>query len=155
MSLHDDLKAIVLARQERAQAATPGPWTAEKAYRRVLDCRCLSCYEDWPGAWQVPELDGPPGADTSPTVYAHDAQFIAAENPAFVLTQCARDLKVLERHSDHGGRCTECMEWCECQEGTYVDDCACRGNRPHPCPEIKDMADVYGILTEEATDHVS
>lgn len=72
-----------------------------KGDRMVPGCRCLSCWEDWPDAWIILEVDGPPGADTSPTVYRHDAEFIAAESPDVVLRQCTEDLLLLDLAEDY------------------------------------------------------
>lgn len=68
MSLHDRLRAAILARQERAQAALNGP------------------YESLSMSW--PRSNGKTALSA----------FITAESPAFVLRQCARDLAILDRH---------------------------------------------------------
>ena len=126
--LHTRLRTAIEAEKALAEAATPGPWEAA-----ILSMR----------------YDGIRGVQGDHVVvFAHhlepavaDVEFVVTNDPARVLRRVARDLKVLERHDDHEGRCTECMEWCDCDRQTWVQDCPCRGNTPHPCPEIRDLAD--------------
>lgn len=41
-------------------------------------------------------------------------------------------------HTEHEGRCTHCVEWCECEE---YRDCP-HGNEPWPCPTMRILANV-------------
>lgn len=137
MSLHARIHAAVTARQERAQAATPGPWSPPEP--------------DDDGHWVMNGRQGTAEYAVGLTVPYNpraeaDAAFIAAENPAFVLAQCAEDLDVLARHAHTvvwggnepvGARCGFC--------GTVVDACF----------EIRSLARRYAISTEEDTDHAS
>lgn len=127
MTLHDRIHAAVTARQERAQVphdAEPGTWG-------VRDTRNRPWVVDANGDW-IAEVSSP-----------RDATFIAAENPAFVLAQCTRDLKVLERHRPHPGDPTACWRC------TRLAD----EHRKHPCDEVLHLADAYAISTEEDTNH--
>ncbi len=63
-------------------------------------------------------------------------EFIAAEDPAAVLRHCARDLKVLQRHAPAVDLPELC---CWCYTDT-TDDYV-----PWPCPEIRDLAEAYGL----------
>lgn len=147
--LHGRLLAAVNERLELARAATPGPWTVEDAYARVAGCRCLSCYEDEPYGRMIPELDGPPRADTSPVLYDHDASFIAANDPATVIRHGERDLKVLERHhavARDGSPVWASFDgtaWCWCCTGMDAGRPMVGG--AWPCDEIRDLAEAYGI----------
>ncbi len=62
---------------------------------------------------------------------------------AVLRNDAARSLRgrrsILMRHAPHDGRCTSCLEWCECIEGARVEDCA-HGNTPWPCPDWRDAA---------------
>ena len=138
MSLHDRIKAAILARQERAQEARPGPWMTGELYGIT-------------GVWrgERPRESGIifGSHHRSPRTHAgtdDDRAFIAAENPAFVLRQCARDLKVLERHAGCGG------EDGGCSVHQYGTGC-CRCNAGHACGDQRDLATAYAI--EEDTDH--
>jgi hypothetical protein len=61
----------------------------------------------------------------------------------FALRQVTAGRRILARHRPYEGRCTYCMEWCECPGVQPVRDCACRGNLPSPCPDLRDLASVY------------
>ena len=68
-----------------------------------------------------------------------DAEFIAANSPDRIIRGCERDLKVLARHAavdpygygDPGRHCKTCR--------TNI------GPVRHPCNEIRDLAEEYGI----------
>ena len=148
MTLHARLEAAILARQERAQAAGArgGEWFAT-FYSPMDEWRV----RDRPTAGQIVEVIA--DEDCAEQVSEH----IAAEDPAFVLRQCARDLKVLERH----GR-FEQKDWSR-ERGiftapacTYCELTSNDGDglsRDWPCADLLDLADAYAIAIEEDTDH--
>jgi len=140
--LHDALRTAIEARQERARAAQaefPGA-------RRIVE---IHDDDDVPtGLFRVIATEVV--SETRSTarlvvdrVTEATARFIAAEDPAFVLRQCARDLKVLERHDPDDNQ--ECY-------GCGFDNQEERAEL-WPCPEIRDLAAAYAISTEEDTDH--
>lgn len=67
---------------------------------------------------------------------------IALNDPAWVIRECDRDLRVLERHVDTavGSRFPD-------QEGGYCQGCNANFREEYaeewPCPEIRDLAAVY------------
>lgn len=117
--LHERLKAAIEARRDAAMRIMR---IAQDNHLMVQEPRLLGRtvpgWHDWP-----------------------DVEAMAAS----VERGCLADLRRLERHDEHEGRCTECMEWCDCDRYTTVEQCPCRGNTPWPCPEIRDLADAYGI----------
>lgn len=75
-----------------------------------------------------------------------EGRFIAANSPAFVIRQCERDLKVLERHApssaerfdpDDPVRCSGCTHQPAAQPQPCWND--------WPCDEVRDLADAYQI----------
>jgi hypothetical protein len=58
-------------------------------------------------------------------------------------------LAALETHNPHDGRCTECVEWCDCLDGVETSDvidaglaaqqCP-HGNVPEPCGTVRAIA---------------
>jgi hypothetical protein len=123
-SLHGQIRAAIEVRQQRARAATPGPWTAS-------------------GLNMDPYVTADDGHVVAALVRAYsecaialdkdDALFIAAENPAVVLRHCDEDLDVLERHPI----CTDP----NCAGG----DCHTCRREFYPCPEVLSLAHRYGI----------
>ena len=157
--LHAQLRAAVEARLATARAATPGPWFwdqtpsngwGEGEQEPVLNSSTdPEPYEDGGQTrWSYKSVVSAWGHDAWGVIVEDaDAAHIAANDPATVERQCLADLRRLERHGydPDTGRCFECMEWCDCADETPVRDCPCRGNRPHPCPEIRDLAAAYGL----------
>lgn len=135
MRLEEKLSEVINIRLKLAQVATRGPWTVEDAFARLPGCRCLSCYETEPYGRMIPELDGPPGADTSPVLYDSDATFIAANDPTTIIRHCERDLKVLGRHT-----------WVDSSSGLCGQCC----DQRWPCPEVTDLAEAYGVVIGES-----
>lgn len=84
----EQLRAAATKMRERANAATPGRWTAAGLFAPAEGCRCLSCTEDEPWAWEVAELDGPDSGDCIHPMHIRqaDAEHIAtAADPATML----------------------------------------------------------------------
>jgi len=128
------ITAALDEQQRLAEAATPGPWTTQDEYRPVQGRRCLSCFEDKPIGKSVPEIDGPPGADVSPTMYEPDAAFIAANDPSSVLRRVAAQRRTLERHAPVEATMLKMLgPWCRRCVGDW------------PCSEIDDLADAVGV----------
>lgn len=71
-----------------AEYATPGPWTVEPEFRLREGCRCLSCAEDEPFGWSIPDIDGY-GRDHSPIVSEGNAHWIATLGPQIAETLAA------------------------------------------------------------------
>ena len=133
--LRAQLRHLILARQKRAEAATPGSWISGESFGVT-------------GVWQ-----GTPEEDNSIFGAHHrsdrawggsdeDRAHIAAEDPIFVLRQCARDLSVLDRHvQDTDKSCIGCGF--DSQE---------ERREQWPCPEVLDLAEAYGIVIEDNDD---
>jgi hypothetical protein len=146
VSLHARIKAAILARQERAQAALatfPG-------VGRIVEIGNVGVRTGLRRVIATEDLVPVQGAiQHSVTRMVADfldeavANHIAAESPAFVLRQCARDLKVLERHDPDDNQ--ECY-------GCGFDNQEERAE-VWPCPDIRDLAAAYAISTQEDTDH--
>lgn len=127
--LHEQLREAIRERQQRALAATPGPWTMRDGWgpaesdglmraRRIADDQHATVIE--------------PGDDVDLIGRREDFEYIALESPVAVLRHCERDLKVLQRHGV-SYLCDDCGDpmCAECGHG--------------PCDEIRDLADAYGI----------
>lgn len=52
---------------------------------------------------------------------------------------------VVELHSTHEGRCTECVEWCECTDASTCE----HGNVAEPCHTKRRIARALGVEIEE------
>jgi hypothetical protein len=60
MTPAEELRAAAAKLREMAAAAdTPGSWKANPLFRPLPGCRCLSCEEDKPWAWEIDVVDGP------------------------------------------------------------------------------------------------
>jgi uncharacterized protein DUF6221 len=124
--LHDQIRAAVEARRERAQAAGTGSAAEWYRYERYVEAKHphpqIFDADEEPVLWLA--MDG------TQAVMDH----IAAENPAVVLRHCAEDLDVLERHRsafDEPQLCWSCF-----RGDDYL---------PYPCPEVLSLARRYGI----------
>ena len=54
MTPAEELRAAAAKLREMAAAAdTPGSWKANPLFRPLPGCRCLSCEEDKPWAWEI------------------------------------------------------------------------------------------------------
>jgi len=127
-TLHEHITAAVEKRLAVAQAATPGPWEYDGNPSAVVvggeDGRslCASAY-NWPDP-----------------VCAANATFIAANDPARIIRDCRRDLKVLARHrptADIEGR------------GPFYNCRWCSAPVPRHCAEIRDLAEAYEIGVDD------
>jgi len=87
VSLHDDLKALVRARQMRAHAAGLYHWRV-KWVNKIDISRWKGEIESSYGTWVV-------RGEFRPAQGEH----IAHENPGYVWRQCERDLYVLDVHA--------------------------------------------------------
>lgn len=155
MTPHEALKAAVEERMRLAKEATGERWWSNGGQ----EVRTLPA--DSPGAVEpfgylvarppVALFDAPPQIDYETRRRREWADFahIAANDPAFVIRQCERDLKVLERHAPEEVRhrpgqevrfidCSSCFI-----EGEDYDDYG--GPADYPCIEIRDLAEVYQI----------
>lgn len=113
--------------QQRADAATPGPWTVELLTRpypqRITNGQAVIVAQTY----------------TSPEFPAADAEFIAgARTDVPKLIACIRELEqqitdALALHVENDGLCTECVEWCDCDP--RGDDCT-HGNVGWPCKTV-------------------
>lgn len=141
MTLIDRLAAAIDAKEAKAQAATPGPWTA-----------CQQ-YEDGPVGVDVVPSDRT-GAyvvcpDVNAGMIAEDAEHIADNDPATVLRMCQAHRKIVERHhaDDRSG-------WRGPGDYGSIDPaCAECGSTdlavPWPCPTLLDLAAGYDLTEED------
>jgi hypothetical protein len=139
MTLHERLTAAVEKRLAVAEAATPGPWryNPNKAWHLPEDLASRRNGEEFVGAGPLDATIGV--AATGPADHPQsmaDAAFIAANDPARIIRDCRRDLKVLARHRPRGSfsgsqRC--------------IDD-----DEPWPCAEAADLAEAYEIGVDDA-----
>jgi hypothetical protein len=100
------------------------------------------------GRWHQTEADRESGRIEDErgdvVTYGWEVEHIAANDPAFVIRACERDLKVLERHP----ACVNChpngdLDW------THPLGCH-RCASTWPCEPIRDLAEQYAVdLTEE------
>ena len=72
----------------------------------------------------------------TPAVALH----VQLNDPAAVLRQTVRDLKVLNRHREGQDICVACRDW------RSADECH-TGVPLLPCPDIRDLAEAYEIET--------
>lgn len=147
--LYSRLLAAVQARKALAEAATPGPWWTryggEQGYIYASQAQRL-----------VAVVDGE-HADNAP---APNSRHIAANDPAFVIRACERDLKVLQRHRPTSPVLLD-MAFIPAEIAKHLAEVMepmCAGHGHHvivdpgatwPCREIRDMAPVYGIEVSE------
>jgi hypothetical protein len=135
--LHESIKAAVEQRLAVAQAATPGPWMWIAG--RVMQERGRVVISD---------------ADGLATAEPEDLAFIAANDPARIIRDCRRDLKVLARHQPYeyapaepdpyGGPDSPLLTACHwCLD--YYDQYPM-----YPCDEIRDLAEAYDIPTGDS-----
>lgn len=85
MTPAEELRAAAAKLREMAAAAdTPGhPWKAKPLFRPLPGCRCLSCEEDKPWAWEIDVVDGPDNEDCFHPMHIGqgDAAWIALMGP--------------------------------------------------------------------------
>jgi hypothetical protein len=133
--LHARLTAAVAAQKWVAEEATEGPWTVEPHHRLVQGCRCLSCVEDQPSGYEIPELYSPPGHGVFPVFENEaDANHAAAWNPAVALRWLAMAERDLARHKPRVAFSNPVCHFCM----TFF-----------PCEDIVDLADALGVPIEE------
>jgi hypothetical protein len=142
MTLHERLTAAVEKRLAVAEAATPGPWryNPNKAWHLPEDLASRRNGEEFVGAGPLDATIGV--AATGPADHPQsmaDAAFIAANDPARIIRDCRRDLKVLERHHTYGLQLApEFRKGCvHCQQGGGV------------CAEIRGLAEAYEIGVDD------
>lgn len=140
-TLHEQLQAAINERLARARAATVGPWIVDHDG------------EDWwllgGGAYLSAEEHGIASSFELNRRAEADIAFIAANDPARIIRDCERDVKVLARHEPNvfppavaerfGGD-----PWC----GVCRLDPA---SATWPCPEIVDLAEAYDITEAPTT----
>jgi hypothetical protein len=121
MTLHERVTAAVEKRLAVAQAATPGPWV----------------YDGDLGAVVV--IHDRDSLSSVASARMADAAFVAANDPARIIRDCRRDLKVLGRHHTYGLQLApEFRKGCvHCQQGGGV------------CAEIRDLAEAYEIGVDD------
>lgn len=83
-----------------------------------------------------------PALSRSVTIASHIATFLRVNDPAFVLRQCERDLRVLDRHQPREYVPSECSACFESTHQTYQDNPICT-RVDWPCPEVLDLAVVW------------
>lgn len=130
MTLHESIKAAVEQRMAQAQAATPGPWFAATDYPQMVATQRLAERRD---VTDIPDDEVWLISTTLSNWPTEDAQFIAANDPARIIRDCRRDLKVLARHAPGN-----------------ANYCSHHGSIRYPCDEIRDLAEDYSIPTEVA-----
>lgn len=83
MTPADELRAAAAKLREMAGAATQGTWTATPMYKTAEGCRCMSCTDDKPWAWQIDVVDGPDSGDCFFPMHINrpDAAWIALMGP--------------------------------------------------------------------------
>jgi hypothetical protein len=132
MTLHERLRAAV---EERKRVAT------EAADRDS---------GEWfmGDKWNVHRVESDAGydwyAEHALVVFGNvkpQSEHIALNDPARVLRDCDRDLKVLERHVDAGVEDEYSTGWCRGCHANFYEEWA----EEWPCPEIRDLADEYGV----------
>jgi hypothetical protein len=122
MTLHERITAAVEKRLAVAQAATPGPWV----------------YGGDLGAVVV--IHDRDSLSSVASARMADAAFVAANDPARIIRDCRRDLKVLARHrptADIEGR------------GPFYNCRWCSAPVPRHCAEIRDLAEAYEIGVDD------
>lgn len=139
--LHAALLEAITARKARAEAASPGPWIICDPNEGSGALPFWNVVND---AYLNPSGDDEPVLDVELHVGSKaDADLIAAEDPAAVLRQCERDLKVLARHAagdPKGGDDTVACAGC-----THINFSAWECWSAWPCIEITDLAAAYAI----------
>src|SRR5262245_5944241 len=107
------------------------------------------------------DQDGQPAAPP-PGVMRPDVPELAFQAVRETLAQMSNDYDTVERerdvanaivarvrtlHTEHEGRCTECVEWCDCHghRGILDDPVeSTHGNVPWPCPTVVALDDDRG-----------
>lgn len=123
MTPHEALKAAVEERMRLAREATGRQWKPMAGKYGAMGIEGVFAVHHRDRGYQ------PSGADEA---------FIAANDPAFVLRQCERDLKVLERHQPVHMKPPVACAWCKAPSDAFPDV-------PWPCREFRDLAEVYQI----------
>lgn len=119
--LHPRLKKAIEARLFIARMATPGPWFPITTHpfgvssKVVAEGNVDSSISD-NEIWMI--------TTTLSNRQAPDAVFLSVNSPDIIERQCLADLRRLERH-----------------DGLHM----CTGVLHALCPEIEDLAEVYGI----------
>lgn len=112
--------------------------------QEFLECRACGCVGvDIRSVEQYPDDTGPLPhfvTNSAEEIRPIDAILLLTNEPAAVLRHCARDLKVLERHSPVYSLITG-FETPECRT------CCAGGDEylPWPCPEIRDLAEALNV----------
>jgi hypothetical protein len=133
MTLHERVTSAVEKRLAVAQAAWKG-----NGWRIGLDPQPYagSDHEVWTGESKPGHTPIPIGRMWNPPT----AAFIADNDPARIIRDCRRDLKVLARHrptADIEGR------------GPFYNCRWCSAPVPRHCPEIRDLAEAYEIGVDD------
>lgn len=126
--LHARLTQAVEERKQRALAAADASGGPEWRVGPPARCQCCDTVVGPRGHQVITEDD-------------RLTAFIAAEDPAFVLCQVARDERVLARHRPHPEDPTACFR-CTRLSDEHV---------AYPCVEACDLADALGVEIGETT----
>jgi hypothetical protein len=122
-TLHERLQEAVNERLRIAEAATPGPWESHgSSYYRIAPI----------GKPQV----------LAAFMRSTDAEHIAANDPARIIRECQRDLRVLERHAPILTKPMPSLVPLMCSYDWSDGD---GWPTKWPCEEIKDLAEAYQI----------
>lgn len=91
----DELRALIVARRDLAEQATPGPWADGEFDSRTLGRHWIvyRSEKDQRGKNEQVVTEYGIGADGRNTAH------IAANDPATVIRNCDEDLAVLDRHN--------------------------------------------------------
>jgi hypothetical protein len=136
MTLHERVVAAVEARLAVAQAAPRAAWNAY--------------VEGGDDGWAVESDDGESGFMVGPEDIA---RFIADNDPARIIRDCRRDLKVLARHAPTHHPAVKAG-----QTGGWVihskdrpahDVCDYDDSTDWPCPDVLDLAEAYEVPVNE------
>jgi len=141
-TLHERLLAVVEAREDKAKKATGPRWISNGSWEiRTPPSGGPDRNPDGPDWYQIvvaPSMEGQDIHEFKMRLW-HNSDHIVANDPYFTLKSCARDRKVLERHTlEVLPSGVETCFWCS-EDGYYPVVIR------YPCPEIKDLAELYEV----------
>ena len=139
--LHERLLAVVEAREQIAKSALGPRWNKNGWEIRTPPSGSKDRNPDGPDWYQIVSFslgNRESTAEFKDRMW-NNLSHIEANDPYFVLKSCARDRKVLERHTlEVLPSGVEICFWCS-EDGYYPVVIR------YPCPEIKDLAELYEV----------